>query len=556
MTLPGVQDARLGRMAEFFPMAEARTAQLLLQAAHREGLLSDCRFSAEGGRLRWSRGEHALEVEGAVFIEGDRLCVNPASWTLSLEGFLEILRQLIHEPTTAAWDRLCDEALGGAPVLAAAYSVCAQKEAPEGYLDFEGWTPEGHNLHPGAKTRDGFSFAEQFEFAPEFAEVVSLPWLRVDRSLLIASGEVPEQFLSSDEGWMVPVHPWQLRHLVPKIYTREWEQGAIALADRQPLICRPCTSLRTLVPLDESYPVLKTSVGALMTSTERSMSRHTVLQGPIYNEYLLRAREQDPELFASVRLLEEHGGLCWHEDIADPRARNLSLLFRQRPPRTASGEVAVPCSALPQPVALGAANGRPRSYFAEFLGRGASLEESFQRYLDLLITFHLKLYLDWGIALEAHLQNCVVVWDERGPKELWVRDWGGLRADGEVIAAKAPDLFSHLIPSSVTLRDSETAEKKLIACLCCNHLTELVYHTVRFFDVPEAELWQKVGVTVRAALGRRSESSLGRRLLVDPWPVKCLLRMRLGGGGGGDLYHPRANPLKAGAVPAAAPGEP
>lgn len=534
-------DSRLARLGDFVSKAEARTAHLLLQAAHREGLLSECLFTASGGQLCWERGESSLEVNGKVFSGGDRLWLDYEAWKLPLRVFLERLRSLSGLSEGQAWEKLCAEAEAGGAVQAAAYAVATQRSTPESYLDFEGWTPEGHNLHPGAKTRDGFSLSEQLAFAPEFASVVALPWISVERSLLNASGSVPEEFQGEDGRWVMPVHPWQLHHQIPRIYRAEWESGAVALVDRVPLVCRPCTSLRTLVPLDERYPVLKTSVGALMTSTERSMSRHTVLQGPIYNEYLLRARSADPDLFGGVKLMEEHGGLCWALEEPASQARNLSLLFRQRPLSVQHGSVAVPCSALPQPESV---EGLSRSYFAHFLARGEGVEVNFQRYLDLMIPFHLHLYLRWGIALEAHLQNCVMVWDNTGPRELWVRDWGGLRADSEVVAERAPDLFRKLHPSSVTLRDAEAAEKKLIACLFCNHLTELTYQAARSFELDESELWARVARCVRGALGEETESRLGRRILKEPWPVKCLLRMRLGEGDGGDLYHLRENPLK------------
>ncbi|HIB69053.1 MAG TPA: hypothetical protein EYO33_29200, partial [Phycisphaerales bacterium] len=90
---------------------------------------------------------------------------------------------------------------------------------------------------------------------------------------------------------------------------------------------------------------------------------------------------------------------------------------------------------------------------------------------ELLIPFHLELYLRHGLALEAHMQNCVVVWSEEGPEKLWVRDWGGLRADAEKLGRLAPDILTRLDHRSVSLSNAATAEKKLIACLYCNHLT-------------------------------------------------------------------------------------
>ena len=541
MTLgePTTCDPRLMREREFSSLAVARTAHLLLQAAHREGLLDDCELRVEGEEIAWIRGQLQLRVKGRLLSAGDRLWLDYRTWSPALSEFLEQLRELAGLVSGEAWEALVEEALAAGKVQRAAYSAASYKDRPESYLDFEGWTPEGHNLHPGAKTRQGFSLQDQLEYAPEFTDSVSLPWVAVERALLLKAGEVPAAFQLDERRWAVPVHPWQLREVIPALYAPEWKSGAIAALEREPLMCRPCTSLRTLVPLKPGYPVLKLSVGSLMTSTERSMSRYTVLQGPVYTQYFGRLREQAPELFQNVVALQETGGLCWGEPSDSRRARNLSLLCRQRPPETGPNEVAVPCSALPQPVRIG----EPETHLARLLKTGPGPSRNFQAYLDILIPFHLQLYLRFGLALEAHLQNCVMVWGEGGPTQMWVRDWGGLRAVESVLKRVAPDLVAQLDPKSVTLRTAEVAEKKLVACLCSNHLTELVCQTARGLLIEETELWSVVASTVKRALEGFEETSLARRLLFESWPVKCLLRMRLGQADGGDLYHLRENPL-------------
>lgn len=523
--------------------SESRILQLLVQAAHREGMLSGCDFTEADGWITWRNHQECLRLPGRTFCGGDRMSLDWTRWEGEISGELERLRRLCEVSMDGPWQRLLEETEQGVESQQASYAACLQRPQPSTYLDFEGWTPEGHNLHPGAKTRQGFSTREQALYAPEFTDAVELPWLSVEESLLTVSGVLPEGFRAEDGRFLVPVHPWQLRHRLPQVYAAEWADGRISRAEREPLVCRPCTSLRTLVPYPTEVPVLKTSVAALMTSTERSMSRHTVLQGPVYNEYLRRIERLHPDLFQNVELMDEWGGLCWHQSSPSERARNLSLLFRRRPPALDGDYTAVPCSTLPQPV-LHASQAEGQTYFAYFLSRGDGWQRRFEAYLRLVLPFHLKLYLCSGIALEAHLQNCAVVWDEQGmPLKMWVRDWGGLRADAEVLRRQAPDLLACLSRESVTLRDAATAEKKLLACLYCNHLTELVYHTSRAFAADERRLWSLVAEVTRESLEGFESSSLARRVLQELWPVKCLLRMRLGQGEGGDLYQLRTNPI-------------
>ncbi len=533
-----VEDPRLANLDEFRGQSVARLGQLVLQAAFREGLLEGARFSSGGQTLTWRRGEHAVTVPGRITASGDRLWIDRRQWNPDLEGLLSEVRAVADLDDGDAWRAFCAEIREGVATQQAAYSLARLRKEPKSYLDFEAWTPEGHNLHPGAKTRQGFSEQDQLNYGPEFSEAIELPWLAVSRELLDISGEIPEEFSLDDKTWKVPVHPWQLKNVIPRLYHKEWESGALRLHQEAPLVCRLCTSLRTVVPEDSRFPVLKTSVGSLMTSTERSMSRYTVLQGPLYSEYFDRIEEQAPELFENVVALRERGGFCFAQDGDSPRSRNLSLLFRQRPPQQDSG-VAVPCSALPQPCWNGSG-----TYLRHFFGRSGDPLASFTRYLEILIPFHIRLYLRFGLALEAHLQNCVVVWEESGPVGLWVRDWGGLRADRERLRELAPDLEARLDARSVTARTAEAAEKKLIACLYCNHITEIVSGLENEFSLPSPDLWERVARVSRESFQGHPRTTLAGRIFDQDWPVKCLLKMRLGMGQG-DVYRLRANPLRA-----------
>ena len=522
----------------FLPRATERTTRLVLQAMLREGLFDSCESEWKDGRLTLRRGDLALSVRGCTAGDGDRFFTRPDGEALELGTLMDSVRRLAAIDASQAWGDFVEEVTLANQTQALAYKMAETREEPSSYLDFEAWTPEGHNLHPGAKTRAGFSSEDQLRYAPELSDSVELPWLAVSKELLESSGEVDPIFELDEESWAVPVHPWQLERILPRAYGKEMDCRLIRPLDRESIPCRLCTSLRTVVPHDDSLPVLKTSVGSLMTSTERSMSRYTVLQGPVYSEYLKKIFEK--ETFGEkVLALHELGGFCFADDSDEFRSRNLSLLFRQRPPVVERG-VAVPCSTLPQPVWQDSS----RTYFHEFFERGRDPVESFRRYLELLVPFHLELYLRHGLALEAHMQNCVVVWSEEGPEKLWVRDWGGLRADAEKLGQLAPDILARLDHRSVSLSNAATAEKKLIACLYCNHLTEVVAGVALSFEIPEEELWSLVARVSSRVFREHPGSTLSERVLEQKWPVKCLLKMRLGLGGSGDVYRMKRNPLQ------------
>lgn len=526
---------------ELLERARIRIFGLFLQAAHREGVLPQDLFRVEDDLLIWESRTTDLRVRGRSYSGGHRLRVT--SLAISEERRLDFQESILKigelsglSPLDGAWKALREELTEGVRVQAAAYQAALERPEPQSWEALECWTPEGHNLHPGAKTREGFSVEDQLAYSPDFASTLRLPWISVEKALLQASGEVPKIFDLGDR-WAVPVHPWQRREVLPKAYAEEWAEDRIADLEREPVEAYLSTSLRTVTPVDPKLPILKLSVGSLMTSTERSMSRHTVLQGPVYSELLRRVFERAPVWSKGVTILEEPGGLCWSDgEDQTSRTRQLSLLFRRRP-ETPSGWLPVPCSSLPQP------SGKNLSsrLWAEYFSRGAGATANFERYCQILIPFHLGLMMEFGLALEAHLQNCVVLWSKDRPEALWVRDWGGLRADSEKVRELFPDLWEQLDPASVTLTDAVAARRKLLACLYSNHLTEVVGGLAAQFGLEESALWSVVARITRESLEPWGDSPLAREILVEPWSVKSLLRLRLGAKG--EDYRALPNPL-------------
>ena len=526
---------------ELVARAEVRLFGLFLQAAHREAMLPQERFREEGGTLSWCSGELSLKVPGQSYAGGQRLRVSALAEEdgrrLSFEESLAKVGALSGwSGSDKLWRAAVEEMQDGVAVQAAAYQAALERPEPSNWQTYECWTPEGHNLHPGAKTRGGFSEGDQHAYSPDFALALELPWISVDKSLLLTSGEVPELFDLGDR-WALPVHPWQRREILPKVYAEEWESGAIQDLDRPKVEATLSTSLRTVAPVDPELPILKLSVGSLMTSTERSMSRHTVLQGPVFSEILRRVFERKPAWSSDVELMDELGGLCWREpDAPNGRSRQLSLLFRRRP-EIPDGWTAVPSSSLPQPCG----ENLDSRLWREFFSRGEGPIANFRRYCDLLIPLHLGLMTEAGIALEAHLQNCLVLWSEERPEALWVRDWGGLRADSHRIEALFPDLWPSLDPDSLTLTDGVKARRKLLANLYSNHLTEVVVGLCEEFGLAESVLWKVVKEISAVSLESAQDSELALDILQRPWPVKSLLRLRLGAEG--EDYRTLTNPL-------------
>ncbi|MEM9555710.1 MAG: IucA/IucC family protein [Acidobacteriota bacterium] len=398
---------------------------------------------------------------------------------------------------------------------------------------FERLSLEGHNLHPGAKTRLSFSPEDSQNYAAELGGEFDLGFVGVRRDFFEQSGEPLERWFKVDlpEGYRpIPVHPFQRRRVLRELYDEEWEAGILVDSPTR-IPVRACTSLRTVAPLDRGLPALKLSVDIQTTSTVRSMSPQTVINGPLFSKLL--SESAHPPGFVT---LSEIGGARLQVKGAH-RGRNLCALMRTRL-RPEKDEMAVVASSFtsPYPTPKGAAS----SLLGQIVALGDDGPRAFwQDYVRLLLEGHLELLQRVGLGLEAHLQNCVVGFVRGRPRRLYVRDWGGLRAFEPRLLKHYPDL--RLAPDSMTVSgDLETVLKKFSYCLFQNHLAEVARILAEEYGLSEKWMWARVRSQLEASL---DEGSLERAFLTRPTlPHKALLKMRLEGSGS-DLYEELPNPM-------------
>lgn len=517
-------------MAAVSPRAARTATELLASAVVRESV---------GGRFERCGGCYRL---GDLRLP---LCSQYAfgryRWgPLPFAGPLELWDRLAPRLPRGGFERVRAELADGLGNLTLAYAERRSGGLPPladlagvDPMFFEGLCLEGHNLHPCAKTRMGFSEGDSRRYAAELGGEFEVAFVGVRHDLLERSGVPLEHFLEVDlpPGYgAIPVHPFQRRKVLPELYAEEWRTGVLVDSPTR-LPVRACTSLRTVSPVDPRLPTLKLALDIQATSTGRSMSRQTVVNGPRFSK-LLGAMEH-PAAFVP---LGEYGGVRLRAR-GDRRSRNLCALMRQRI-RPGKDEMAVVTSSFTSPYPS------PAGWESSLLGQIVALApggpgDFWRDYVRLLLDGHLALLRRAGIGLEAHLQNCVVGFVGGRPRRLYVRDWGGLRAYGPRLLRRDPGL--RLAEGSLTVSDDfEVVMKKLSYCLFQNHLAEVARILAQEHGLSETWMWSHVREQLRNMLG---EGSPEWAFLVRPTqPHKALLRMRLEDTGA-YLYGELANPM-------------
>jgi siderophore synthetase component len=197
--------------------------------------------------------------------------------------------------------------------------------------------------------------------------------------------------------------------------------------------------------------------------------------------------------------------------------RDLSAIRRQGlAGRLEPGERAIPGGALP--FLLGElVTGDPADWLHEYAG--------------LLLPPLLRLTAQ-GVALEAHLQNCLPTFLAGRPHRLALRDFAGLRLHLPRLAAAGHDIA--LWPGSVVGTDDlDVLRAKIGYTAFQAHLGEIVMH----LDLDEKRAWRIIREVVDASCSGDDHAAFTAPLV----PHKALVRMRLAGEG--DIYLPVPNPL-------------
>jgi siderophore synthetase component len=504
--------------------------------------------------------------------------VNPDRWaTLSTELAASVANHalgLVGE--SWRWDRL----RGALAQRAAAENVLrwvVRRSAIDPTLSplvlFEQAVVDGHPLHPCARIRGGMSVNDVFAYAPEWADEVALGLVAIaNRSLAQSSfAQSPPGQACSRRGmtavlrrWhpaaidaaldylsatrreatdfeLLPVHPWQLRRVLPQRFAGALAEGRLIVIPQVRIPARPLLSLRTLAAATDPQAVhIKTAVDVRLTTAVRGISPGTVHNGPLVSALMAEIHRRERGFGGRFTSLAERIGASYRPAPGEPRttAGSLAAILRESPERhVRNGEVALPVAAL---AARSPLSGRPvAGEVLDELARGgcgspAEAAGTFLAgYCDCLLPALLTLLSRWGIALEPHGQNTVVVLCGGLPVRVLYRDFGGVRISPSRLAqagVNPPTLVEPLLTE-----DAEELRARLFFPLVQTNLGQVVATLARVGGSDPHRLWRLVAQRCRSVYATLTADpaiavqARGDEIaLVSPTlPTKSMLRVHL-----------------------------
>lgn len=400
---------------------------------------------------------------------------------------------------------------------------------------------EGHPTHPLTKTKLPLSMEEVRTYSPEFEKIINLKVMLIhneyvnvttilDHSQFILNEVIPEYldelhtFMNNRERLLkdykvILVHPWQYEHTIRNKF-KEWLQNHILISTPFHVPSKATSSFRTMSLINHPYHV-KLPVNVQATSAVRTVSPETTIDGPKLSQALHRELNQ----YTQLDVVLEPYDLFAKTDSDD--ARQLACIIREKPFIKNDGILLVTGALVNKNVVD---NEITVDSYLKWMNDDINqhtIHQFMRNYTRQLVIPLLALIQDYGIALEAHMQNTLVHLGPEYQIQFIVRDLGGSRIDIKTLSQK----LKHIeVENKSLLADSiEEVIMKFQHAVVQNQLAELIFHFKKYDFIKEEELFNIIQEEIEVAINdTKPHADTLRKVLFGPTiTVKALLKMRM-----------------------------
>jgi siderophore synthetase component len=376
----------------------------------------------------------------------------------------------------------------------------------EAYIDSEQSLVFGHPFHPAPKSRQGFSNGDLGRYSPELGAHFALHYFAVraedivQQSLLAKRCEevVAVCAPAVEPGFVaVPVHPWQAGQLLahPLVAKAKAEDRMRYMGPHgAPFFAT--SSVRTLYQPGNPY-FYKFSLNVRLTNCVRKNAWYE-LEGAIQVSRIMRGLLPGLQReFAGLEVLEEPAFLSVDLRDADP-ARNceviegFGMILRRNVEALLQPGVT--------PLLAGSLFGnhvygeiRMRHLLSDIATRERSslasvIERWFSAYVEQIMYPVLHCYFAHGLVFEPHLQNVVIGLKDGWPRQLFLRDFEGVKLLPGYYPAQLLDKVSARAQEALWY-DDEQGWSRISYCLFVNNFAEAISQLAAEQPILQQRLW-------------------------------------------------------------------
>ncbi|MET4562661.1 siderophore synthetase component [Lysinibacillus parviboronicapiens] len=295
----------------------------------------------------------------------------------------------------------------------------------------------GHWLHPTPKSRQGMANWLQTSFAPELQGSFQLHYFRVDRKIVKESSVLEKSaselisqsitksqcdFVMSEKDCLIPMHPLQAQWLLQQQYVKKaLAEGLIKYEGALGAFYTATSSIRTVYSSNEEM-MYKFSIPVKITNSLRVNRTHELKAG------IVMAR-----LMNKIDFLQNHSSFQMIDDPAyitvefpNLTESGFEVIFRSNVfPKEHNEGICMIAALVQEPLP------NEKSRLCQLITKISQSEcrslesvslDWFKVYWKCAIDPLLRLYDEYGIALEAHQQNSVLNISSGYPTTYYYRD--------------------------------------------------------------------------------------------------------------------------------------
>ncbi|SMR71961.1 Siderophore synthetase component [Aliiroseovarius halocynthiae] len=415
----------------------------------------------------------------------------------------------------------------------------------------------GHPFHVTSKASNGFSQEDLEHYSPELGTSFQLHYFAIIPDLIetASSGVDVEQLIDpiatqqakellSDQFaqnfQLLPCHPWQANYLLSKAAVQtELAKGNLVHLGAIGEVVWPTSSVRT-VWMPGCQQFLKLSLDVQITNFIRNNPKDQRQRAIDVSKVINRL--DLGELNSSIELLCEHVA----QSVKLPELdASFGILYRAGLSPEDQNNTRILGSLVEECLDTGEL---PLLDFVKEAARQANqpIDENFMvrwwyRYASAALVPTLNLFADFGISLEAHLQNSLMQFHDGFAAKLIVRDMEG----ASMVQCDALSQFSSdITPDSPAWYSADDCWFRFQYYVVVNHISHVIAAVARHSPATERALWR----ATRNAIADAPLSSAGRayaeKLFATPTlPVKANMLSTFDQRGEKPSWIATANPL-------------
>ncbi len=410
-------------------------------------------------------------------------------------------------------------------------------------------------FHPLSKAKIGFTLRDYGRYMAEFGQTVILRWVAIRNDSVsagcpdggrmtaidvlnaeqraIVEQEMMRRDISLNRYTVIPVHPWQLEHVILPDFKTELTDGTIVILDAQAGDYYATSSLRSMASAEPSTLMLKLPVSVKSLGAARYLPVVKLLNGLAGESMFRQAVSCDETLAGRVYLCEEKhwwGYMPSTMGLFDDHPRHLAAQVRIYPPELLDERYRiVPMASLGVLTAGG-------HFLTDIRGGKVSQEEAVQFYTELAETFYdivMRLF-KVGIVPEIHGQNCCLVIKDRRVFGLLFRDHDSVRLHQPYLDKHGiQDPGYHIRPGYSNSLYNETIEKLIFYVQSLGtqvNLASIMEAMAEAYGIGLGLLWEITESKLEAAVQRIDIPEADRSVLLrvlfesETWPTKLIVR--------------------------------